>query len=324
MKHSVVIIGASGYIGRHLVARLKCLPGFQVRALCRSRQQGLDILGSGINVEIIEGSLDYLESLRDLIEPGCTVINLAYLWNVGEDRNITAIRNLLEACRAANVRRLIHCSTADVAGRTRDNPITENSACQPVSNYSIVKHKIERTILNAAHNNFDIAILRPTAVFGPGGRNLKKLVDDLVGGNRFLNYLKSCLFGSRRMNLVHVANVVAAILFLIDRQEDIDGEAFIVSDDDAIANNFGEVERTLMRLLDCPDYALPRIFFPQWVLSLLLRLLGRNSINPGCNYAQNKLQNIGFSGPVIFEDGLIEYTNWYRSRYFVKLGSEAK
>ena len=88
MKHSVVIIGASGYIGRHLVARLKCLPGFQVRALCRSRQQGLDILGSGINVEIIEGSLDYLESLRDLIEPGCTVINLAYLWDAEEDGNI--------------------------------------------------------------------------------------------------------------------------------------------------------------------------------------------------------------------------------------------
>jgi nucleoside-diphosphate-sugar epimerase len=324
VKHTIAIIGASGYIGRHLVARLRCFSEIHVRAFCRSRQQGLDIFGSGNNLETIEGSLDCPESLRNLLEPGCTVINLAYLWDAEEDGNITATRYLLEACRAANVRRLIHCSTADVAGRTRDNPITEDSACQPVSKYSIVKHKVERTILNAAHDNFDIAILRPTAVFGPGGRNLKKLASDLVGGNRFLNYLKSCLFGNRRMNLVHVANVVAAILFLINHQENVDGEVFIVSDDDAIANNFAEVERTLMRLLDCPDYALPRISLPQWVLGLLLRLLGRNNINPGCNYAQNKLQNLGFRRPVIFEDGLMEYANWYRSRYLVKLGSEAK
>lgn len=324
MEQTIVIIGASGYIGRHLVARLRCLSEVQVRAFCRSRQQGLDIFGSGDNLEIIEGSLDCPESLRNLLEPDCTVINLAYLWDAGENENIAATSNLLKACRAANVRRLIHCSTADVAGRTRDNPITEDSACQPVSEYSIVKYKVESAILNAAHDDFGITILRPTAVFGPGGRNLKKLAANLVAGNRLLNYLKSCLFGSRCMNLVHVANVVAAILFLIDRQEDTDGEVFIVSDDDAIANNFAEVERTLMRLLNCPDYALPRISLPQWVLGLLLRLLGRNNINPGCNYAQNKLQNLGFKRPVIFEDGLMEYANWYRSRYLVKLGSEAK
>ena len=325
MRHTIAIIGASGYIGRHLVARLRCLSEVQVRAFCRSRQQGLDIFRSGDNnLEIIEGSLDCPESLRNLLEPDCTVINLAYLWDAGENENIAATSNLLKACRAANVRRLIHCSTADVAGRTRDNPITEDSACQPVSKYSIVKYEVESAILNAAHDDFDIAILRPTAVFGPGGRNLKRLAANLVAGNRLLNYLKSCLFGSRRMNLVHVANVVAAILFLIDRQEDIDGEVFIVSDDYAIANNFAEVERTLMHLLDCSDYALPRIPLPQWILSLLLRLLGRNNINPSCNYAQNKLQNLGFKRPVIFEDGLMEYANWYRSRYLVKLGSKAK
>ena len=124
------------------------------------------------------------------------------------------------------------------------------------------------------------------------------------------------------MNLVHVANVVAAILFLIDRQEDIDGEVFIVSDDYAIANNFAEVERTLMHLLDCSDYALPRIPLPQWILSLLLRLLGRNNINPNCNYSQSKLQNLGFKRSVIFEDGLMEYASWCRAKYRVEHGSE--
>lgn len=324
MKQTIAIIGASGYIGRHLVARLRCLSGIQVRALCRSRQQGLDILGSGDNLEIIEGSLACPQSLRNLLESGCTVINLAYLWNRGEAENLTLIFNLTSACKDKNVKRFIHCSTAAVAGRSSENFITECTPCRPITEYGITKLKIESAISAAAYGNFEVSILRPTAVFGPDGEPLKKLANDLVGRNRLLNYLKSCLFGNRRMNLVHVANVVAAISFLISRQENIDGEVFIVSDDDAIANNFAEVERTLMRLLSCPDYVLPRILLPQWVLGLLLRLLGRNNINLSCNYTQNKLQNLGFKRPVIFEDGLMEYALWYRSKYLDRFGSEAK
>ncbi len=325
MRHDVAIIGASGYIGRHLVARLRCLSEVRVRAFCRSRQQGLDVFGSGDdNLEIIYGSLDCLESLCNLLVPGCTVINLVYLWNRGETENLTVISNLTNACKDKHVKRLIHCSTAAVVGRSSENLITECTPSRPITEYGITKLKIENAISAAALGNFEVSILRPTAVFGPDGEPLKKLAADLVAGNRLLNYLKSCLFGNRRMNLVHVTNVVAAISFLISRQESIDREIFIVSDDDAIANNFAEVERTLIRLLNCPDYVLPRILLPQWVLGLLLRLLGRNNINPSCNYTQNKLRNLGFKRPVIFEDGLMEYANWYRSRYLVKLGNEAK
>ena len=212
-----------------------------------------------------------------------------------------------------NVKRLIHCSTAAVVGWSPDNLITE---------YGITKLKIERAIRAAAHDNLEISILRPTSVFGLDGEPLKKLAADLVAGNRLLNYLKSCLFGYRRMNLVHVANVVAAISFLTSYQENVDGEVFIVSDDDAIANNFAEVRRTLMYFLDCPDYALSPIPLPQWVLSLLLRSLGRNNINPNCNYSQSKLQNLGFKRSVIFEDGLMEYASWCRAKYRGEHGIE--
>ena len=324
MGQTIAIIGATGFIGRHLVARLRCLSGVRVRALCRSRQKGLDILGSWDNLEIIEGSVACPQSLRNLLELGCTVINLAYLWNGGEAKNLTITSNITSACKDKNVKRLIHCSTAAVTGRSSENFITECTLCQPITDYGITKLKIEHAISAAAYGNFEASILRPTAVFGPGGAPIKKLAHNLVYRSRLLNYLKSCLFGYRRMNLVHVENVVAAFLFLIIRQENIDGEVFIVSDDDMIANNFVEVERTLMRLLNCPDYVLPQVHFPQWVLAMLLRLRGRNNINPNCNYASNKLQNLGFKRPVIFEDGVMEYANWYRAEYLDRDGGEAK
>ncbi|NOT13879.1 MAG: NAD(P)-dependent oxidoreductase [Methylococcaceae bacterium] len=315
---TIAITGTSGFIGKHLVAELLRLGNFRIKLLSRNRNRDFnDLIGSGVQIEITEGDLLEPTSLHGFLEQGCTVVNLVYLRDAGEADNITAVTNLLEACKSANVRRLVHCSTAEVVGRVNDNLVTESTLCRPITQYGMTKIKIENAILAAAKAHFDIVLLRPTAVFGPGGMNLEKLTNDLITKNWLKNYIKSCLFDRRRMNLVSIANVVAAIIFLINRTEIFNGEIFIVSDDNNPANNFADVERILMKALNCPDYFLPRIPVPQSVLRLLLRLLGRNNINPGCNYSQAKLENLGFNAPVKFEAGLLEYANWYRSKLFV-------
>ena len=232
-----------------------------------------------------------------------------------EAENLAITENLLEACKAAQVRRLIDCSTAAVVGRASDDTVTESTACRPVTEYGITKLKIEQMIVDSARRHFDAVVLRPTSVFGPDGEPLKKLAAALVGGRRLRNYFKSCLFGNRRMNLVHIANVVAAIQFLIERTANMGGEVYIVSDDQDSDNNFAAVEQFLMRKLNCANYAFPRIPFSLHVLSLLLRLLGRNNTNPRTNYVQAKLQGLGFKRPVVFEDGLAEYAAWYRATH---------
>lgn len=311
-KDTIAITGAFGFIGKHLVAELLGLGDFRIKLLSRKRNRDLhDLVESG--VEIMEGDLGEPESLRGFLEEGCTVVNLVYLRGAGEAENITAVTNLLEACKSANVRRLIHCSTADVAGRALDNPVTESTPCRPVTGYGITKLKIEAAVLEAAENSFDAAILRPTAVFGPEGANLKKLSDHLTSKNRLQNYLKSCLFDKRRMNLVSVANMVAAIIFLINRTGNLNGETFIVSDDDSPSNNFADVERFLMREFGIPDYSLPRVPMPSGILSFLLAGLGKNNSNPLCNYSSNKLLDLGFERAISFETGLAEYAAWYRS-----------
>ena len=267
------------------------------------------------NVEVVQGDMSDLASLRGFIEPGSTVVNLVYLWNAGEAENLAITGNLLEACKSAQVRRLIHSSTAAVVGRACDDTVTESTVCRPVTEYGIIKLKIEQMIITSAGGHFDAVVLRPTSVFGPGGEPLKKLAETLVGGRRLRNYFKSCFFGNRRMNWVHIANVVAAIQFLIQRTANMGGEVYIVSDDQDSDNNFAAVEQFLMRTLNRPNYALPRIPFSLHVLSLLLRLLGRNNTNPRTNYVQAKLQGLGFNRPVVFRDGLAEYAAWYRATY---------
>lgn len=312
--NTIVITGASGFIGKHLIAKLLLFKDLRIKVLSRNQDQGLhDLIKLG--VEIVKGDLLDPDSLKDLLEQDCTIINLVYLWHGGEIENITAITNLLNACKSANVKRLVHCSTAAVVGRVSDNTITETTPCYPVTEYGITKLKIEKAILTVAKDHFDAVILRPTAVFGKNGAPLRKLADDLSQKSRFHNYLKSCLFNKRRMNLVHVANVIASIIFLTNRTEKIGGEIFIVSDDDCAVNNFFDVERALLKAFDMPYYGLLRLQVPPVFLKFLLICLGRNNVNPHCNYSPDKLLQLGFERSISFEVGLAEYASWYRSSY---------
>jgi nucleoside-diphosphate-sugar epimerase len=306
----IAITGASGYIGQNLVAGLLDRGGYRVKLLSRTKDSEHSHRGA---VETVDGDLLLPKSLSGFLEPGCTVINLVYLWDAGEAANLAAMGNLVAACKAAGVKRLIHVSTAAVVGRVNECLITETTPCRPVSEYGVTKLNVESLIRREGGDSFDLAILRPTSVFGPGGEPLGKLADALENGHRLRNYLKSCLFNGRRMNLVHIANVVEAVIFLANRPENLAGEIFIVSDDDSDANNFSDVESALMRGLGVSDYRLPRVPVPLGVLRLLLSILGRNNVNPGCNYSGEKLLRLGFRRAVSFEAGLSDYISAYQS-----------
>jgi nucleoside-diphosphate-sugar epimerase len=313
MNKNIAIVGATGYIGKHLLASLESFKDIRIKVLARPQPQERNPFQWPEKIEVIQGDLNDVDSLRRLLEPGFTVINLVYLWKGGEQANLAVIQNLVEACLSADVGRLIHCSTAAVSGRIADDQITEATPCRPITEYGITKLKIEQAILAAAKGHFDAVIFRPTAVFGPDAEPLKKLAADLIHGSRWRNYLKSCLFGQRRMNLVYIDNVIAAILYLIRFEKPIEGEVFMVSDDANPSNNFIDVERYLIRSFGLPDYPLPRFKLPLGFLSLLLQGLGRNNVNPRCNYSQNKLEAFGFKSPVDFETGLANYADWYRT-----------
>jgi nucleoside-diphosphate-sugar epimerase len=311
----VAITGASGYIGRYLVAELTRLGGYEIRVLSRSNSSSDQLQAVGPNVKIFSGDLTKPESLELFVPPGGIVVNLAYMWSAGESKNLQATQGLIAQCSKAGISRLIHCSTAAVAGRVTQSVVSEELECRPVTEYGMTKLKIEQAIVAGANDRFDSVILRPTAVFGVDGEPLKKLAADLATGNRLKNYAKSCLFGNRQMNLVHVATVVAAIVFMIRHPSGLNGGTFIVSDDDEPDNNFTSVESLLMRAFGCPDYPVPKVPIPLFVLRALLTLLGRNNVNPLTSYSPDKLLSLGFQRPIDFQRGLTDYANWYRSTH---------
>jgi nucleoside-diphosphate-sugar epimerase len=309
--NNIVIVGGSGFTGQHLVASLLCINKINLRVLVH-RNIPKEFLNKD-NITIIKGDLLSLQTLANLCAKNATVINLAYLRNGSLDDNLTGINNLLEACKKAMISRFIHCSTAAVFGRVYSDIITESTICNPVNEYEKNKIKIEQYILEKSGRTFKTVILRPTAIFGPGGKNLLKLTNDLKSKHKILNYIKSCLFSKRKMNLVSVYNVVAAIELFIRADKVINGGVFIISDDESEFNNFSYVEKYLLKSLGLPTYPFPNIPVPDFVLKMLLKMAGRTNYNPRCVYSCLKLLEFGLRKTVSFEEGLAGFVDWYKN-----------
>ena len=309
-RECFAITGATSFIGRHLLRTLADRKDVDLRLLVHHHPNDMKIKGD--NVTIFTGDLLKPESIDKFLMPECTVINLVYLRNGTENENLLAMTNLAMACRKAHVKRLVHCSTAVVVGTAAEDDITEDTECHPFSAYEILKYKIENLLKEFADNYFELVVLRPTAVLGEGGKNLLKLSDELNKRNQLANYLKSCLFNHRNMNLVCVDNVTGALLLLANADTKMNGDVFIISDDDDLINNYRDIEKYLMNSFGYNDYIVPRLPVPKIILRILLSLSGKSNANPQRRYHSDKLFNAGFKKSVTFENGLASFADWYK------------
>lgn len=311
MTRNISITGATGFIGRHLLESLSQQQGVNVRALAYSTPENR--LHRLNNVTWIRGDLGDPVAVGKLCAPGTTLIHLAYPADWSLRTHLESIGRLAEKAAGQGVRRVIHCSTAVVVGATSAQQVTEMTPVAPKNEYEKTKSRLEAEWLKQASGRFDFAIVRPTAVFGPGSKNLMSLANALTKGNTLVNYLRSSLFGNRRMNLVCVQNVVSAIAFLAARETDCEGKAFLISDDDDPLNNFRDVERILKRELGHIDEGLPVLPVPSMVLRLLLQLSGRSSTNPQRTYDGFRLREAGWHKVCSLEEGLKIFAAWYKT-----------
>lgn len=301
---TIVVTGASGFIGRRLVERLQHRAGIRLRLLSRR------VADDGIH---IHGDLLHPESLSGLITPNASVVHLAYLRSASTADNLLAVHHLVDACLRGGAKRLILCSTADVVGATREIVIDENVHGRLVDEYQRTKAAIEDVVRHAGAEGLEIAILRPTAVVGPGGANLCRIAGQILERRPVRDFALRSLQGKRRMNLVALDNVVAAIEFLIDSDRRVVGETFLVSDDDDPHNDFAGVYRMLREWLSGGRPRLPRLPIPRQFLAGLLRMMDRPNWNVARTFDDGKLRRIGFRKPASLAAAIEEFADWYRS-----------
>jgi len=290
MVSSLVILGASGFLGKCLIAAGN-FP-MPIKALARIIPSDIDITQEGVTW--IQVDLLNIKSLNEALAPGDVVINLAYMSGTSKAENICLIDNIIEACLYSKVARLVHCSTAVVVGATMSSRVIESTPCEPLTPYEQTKWALEQRVLGALSKGLDVSILRPTAIIGHGGKNLLKLAKSLKSGSRVASYFRASLYGKRPMHLVPVCNVAAALLHLAIFPEALNGNVYIVSSDDDPINNFEGIEEILLHSLGQKPRSLPLLPLPKLLLSLLLRLLGRSETSITRIYDSDKLLSTNF------------------------------
>jgi dihydroflavonol-4-reductase len=215
-KGLVVVTGAAGHIGANLVRGLLA-QGRTVRALVHRNSLGID----GLPVQVVKCDVTDAESCRSALAGAQIVYHLAARISVGWDRpktveavNIQGTRNVVEACLACKVERLVHFSSihafaADpVDGVINEaRPLAENLPKNLL--YDRTKAEGERQVLAAVARGLDAVIVNPSAVLGPNDfapSAMGEVLLDLCHG-RF-----PALIGDAGFDWVDVRDVVASAL----------------------------------------------------------------------------------------------------------------
>ncbi len=177
-----LITGAGGFIGSHVV-ELLLNAGHEVRALAHYNSRGswghLDGSPAAAHekIEVRLGDVTDSSMMRTLVEGCDAVLHLAALIGIPYSyhapasyvaANVSGTLNVLEACRAARVRRVVITSTSEVYGTARYTPIDENHPLQGQSPYSASKIAADK-LAEAYFCSFDLPVvtLRPFNTFGP-------------------------------------------------------------------------------------------------------------------------------------------------------------
>jgi len=314
--NNVIIFGANSFVGSHLIERLIVRSDISLTLVARvTSQKQLEEKYKNIpRLNMVFLNNFFLDDLKNLLISKNIIINLLYIEDSIDD-NLNFSRRLKVAAITNGVRKLIHISTADIIGRNSDNNINELISPKPLSSYAVSKFKIEQEFLNNNNddNLLDVVILRPTAIFGVGGKNMNKIISDLCFGNKFINYIKLCLYSNRNLNLVSVEKVVDACIFLMDIKIKVRNQIFFISDDDSNNNNFSFVVAAISSSFPINIIKIFPIYIPIMILKFLLFILGKNNINPLSSYSSSKLYSYGFTTSQNFEKNLQKYIISYHS-----------
>jgi UDP-glucose 4-epimerase len=306
----VVVVGGAGFIGSHVVDRLRDEPVAEIVVLdnfVRGTRTNLEAAARDERVSIVEGSIADRDLLACTVDGADYLFHLAALWlyecvhhpRDAIDINVVGTWNVIEAALKANVKKVVYSSSASVYGDAIFTPMGEDHPFNNRTLYGATKIAGEQFLraMNEQHG-LDYVGLRYMNVYGPRMDYegtyvsvIMKVLDRIEAGER------PTVFGdgSQAYDFVHVDDVARANVLALESEAT-----------DAFYNVGTGVKTTinelLERLLALTGSRLEVEYLPQAQMFVTNRI----------GDTQQAVRDLGFSAFVSLEEGLRSVIDWRR------------
>jgi nucleoside-diphosphate-sugar epimerase len=318
-RMNILVTGATGFIGRHLVGALS--KTYSVRCLARKSSDITPL--KDLNVEVAYGDLLLKESLGPALDGIDLVYHLAgevYSRKKSDyyKGNVLATQNLLEACKEKGIKRIIFLSSVGVyKPTTKETLLTEESECEPLTIYGKTKLEAERLIKKS---NIPWIIIRAPVIFGPSQPPvLNKFFSDALNKQKMFVIGE----GNNLRSLCYIENLIEGLM-LLPRKQDIEARTFLFSDD--VPYTFNEIIKTMstvtngkIRVVHLPNILgdiswrlhnfMVNVFHLYFVELYSVKTM---QINLGCDISKAKT-DLGYNPTVGLELGIKRTAEWVRN-----------
>jgi nucleoside-diphosphate-sugar epimerase len=327
----VLVTGATGFTGTHLVRRLLSR-GHDVTMLDIQRNASAAELETA-GARLVVGSVTDSELVGQTVPGHEVVFHLAAAFRqISESAsfyrqvNIEGTRNVLTASERHAVKKVIHCSTSGVhGGDKRRLPWNEDSPIFPEDLYQQTKWGGEQVCQEFMKRGLDITIVRPTSEYGPGDVHGMRSLFRIVKSGRFL------MFGSGlgTVHPIYIDNLID-LFELAAGNPRSGGRAYLAGDDHPCTLNdlvkaVGRAQGINVKIVHVP------LLGPLYAASAMVEFACRPfKINPPIFrrrvawFKANRAYSIeraktelGYVPAVGLEEGLRRTTAWYRQQGFI-------
>lgn len=259
-SEKVLVTGADGFIGSHLVEEL-VKSGKSVKAFVYYNSFNswgwIDTLDKEIinEIEIFAGDIRDPNGVRTAVKDTSLVYHLAALIAIPFsyhspdsyiDTNVKGTLNVMQACKDYGTERVLVTSTSEVYGTAQYVPIDEKHPRQPQSPYSASKIGAD-CIAESFYRSFDtpVTIVRPFNTFGPR-QSARAIIPTII--SQLLNQTETLKLGDvyPTRDLLYVKDTVQAFMTIADTKT-------LIGEDCNIATNteisIGDLAEKLITLL---------------------------------------------------------------------------
>lgn len=262
IKNKILVTGADGFIGSHLVEAL-VKKGFKVKAFTFYNSFNswgwIDSFDKSITkeLEIISGDIRDYDSIKkaskncDYIFHLAALVGIPYSYYAPEtyiDTNIKGTLNILRASKERNDLKVIHTSTSEIYGTPKFLPITENHPASAQSPYAASKVGADHLAYSFYSSyNLPVSIIRPFNTFGPR-QSLRAVIPTIIsqvlGNNKTIKLGNT--YSTRNFNFI--SDTVNGFISTIGKKK-IFGEVINIGSnyDISIKDTAGEILKLMKK-----------------------------------------------------------------------------